>query len=116
MYVCACACMCVCVFVCVCVCVGKRPGDFFSADVAGRGSMLIEVPEGVRGGDDLQLLQVPTDAGEALEWVKYAPVSARAAVSRAGPDEAAMDRNAVARDSSRSAWRLGDRAPRSYFH
>lgn len=95
---------------------GKRPGDFFSADVAGRGSMLIEVPEGVRGGDDLQLLQMPTDDGEALEWVKYAPGSARAAVSRAGPDEAVMDRNAAARDSIRSAWSLGDRAPRSYFH
>jgi hypothetical protein len=103
---------------------GKRPGDFFSADVAGRGSMLIEVPQGVRGGDDLQLLQMPTDDGEALEWVKYSPKSVRESVRgeeggaapRVGPNQAVVDRNAAARDSIRSAWSLGDRAPRSYFH
>jgi hypothetical protein len=102
----------------------KRPGDFFSADVAGRGSMLIEVPQGVRGGDDLQLLQMPTDDGEALEWVKYSPKSERESVRgeeggaapRVGPNQAVVDRNAAARDSIRSAWSLGDRAPRSYFH
>ena len=103
---------------------GKQPGDFFSAEVAGRGSMLIEVPEGVRGGDDLQLLQMPTYDGEALEWVKYAPKSVSenvrgeegGAAPRVGPSQVVVDRNAAARDSIRSAWSLGDRAPRSYFH
>ena len=54
---------------------GKQPGDFFSAEVAGRGLMLVEVPQGSRGGDDLQLLQMPTDDGEELEWIHYTPIT-----------------------------------------
>ncbi len=109
---------------------GKRPGDFFSAAVAGRGSMLVEVPDGVRGGDDLQLLQVPTADGEELEWIRYDPKRrqgareptgptgsrALAGVSGDGPDQREIDRQAAARDTVTSAWKLGNRAPRSYFH
>lgn len=105
---------------------GKRPGDFFSAEVAGRGLMLVEVPEAVRGGDDLQLLQMPTDNGEELEWIKYQPTSslteARQIASRHLPQtgdglsQDDMDSQFATRDSVRNAWSLGQRAPRSYFH
>lgn len=106
---------------------GKRPGDFFSADVAGRGSMLVEVPEGVRGGDELQLLQVATTDGEELKWVRYEPAGSTMRRARGhgqpasrrdgdGPNQGEIDRQAAARDTVASAWRLGSRAPRSYFH
>ena len=108
---------------------GKRAGDFFSAEVAGRGLMLVEVPQGVRGGDQLQLLQVPADDGEELEWVKYNPTQKHAGGGLAswwsagdlssrhrGPDQDAMDNAAKSRHEIRDAWNLGDVAPRSYFH
>ena len=105
---------------------GKHPGDFFSAEVAGRGLMLIEVPDGVRGGDELQLLQMPADNGEDLEWVKYDPrrslAEEREEVSRAfprrhaGPDQEAVDKVAASRDDVSRAWNWGNQAPRSYFH
>lgn len=94
---------------------GKRPGDFFSAEVAGRGLMLVEVPEGVQGGDELQMLQMPTEAGEALEWIKYAG-SNKHATHGAGPRQEDPDRLSAERDNDRKAWSLGNQAPRSFFH
>lgn len=93
---------------------GKRPGDFFSAEVDGRGLMLVEVPEGVHGGDELQMLQMPTEDGEALEWIKYDGSSSKHATH--GPRMNDLDRLSAARDSDRRAWSLGNQAPRSYFH
>jgi len=105
---------------------GKQPGDFFSAEVAGRGLMLVEVPQGSRGGDDLQLLQMPTDDGEELEWIHYTPTTSLGKARQIasphspetgdGPTQEDIDREFATRDSVRDAWRLGQRAPRSYFH
>ena len=40
-----------------------------------KGHRVREVPQGSRGGDDLQLLQMPTDDGEELEWIHYTPTT-----------------------------------------
>jgi hypothetical protein len=85
-----------------------------------------------------QLLQVPTTGGEELKWVRYDASSARqrqqaygadgrsartdprtgagVGVRGDGPNQGEIDRQAAARDSVASAWKLGNRAPRSYFH
>ena len=53
---------------------GKQPGEFFSVEVPGRGSMRIEVPENVSAGDSMQLMQKATNKGMALKWIKFAPM------------------------------------------
>ena len=90
---------------------GKRPGDFFSAQVPGRGLMLVEVPENVGGGDSLQLMQKATSNGMALEWVKFAPMARADAQAGSNFDALAAKRSTINR-----GWNLGNVAPRSYFH
>ncbi len=48
----------------------SRPGDFFSAQVPGRGLSHVRVPENAKGGDSLQLWLEITENGMELErWI-----------------------------------------------